>query len=256
MRRSSIGLLALAATLLASADARSQDFLEPETGGINEDLTVLDGYRRLREALLEKGQRYYQARVICRPSTEPTWVVTLTSRPDEETGKDAAFHVEFAGFEPVGQDEQRPGDNRVRRARVPIDRGTADAVRSVWMRMLRATRYREGRLGGADGVDYHFSRAVSSLRFDPDFPPGFETGTIWSPDAESLTGQLTELGKALKAYALASPEERGPCLDAVREKAGRLKADLDNPDRPVRERVRSTGEFDPPLPPSRSSPSP
>src|SRR5262249_29843998 len=115
-----------------------------------------------------------------------------------------------------------------KRARVPLDRETAESLNQVWRSMLLTTRYpKEPRLG-ADGVDYHFSRFVPLIDCGrPDPLAGWEQGTIWTPDEESLCGELVAIGERLKACTQARRENRERVHREIRERAERLGARLD-----------------------------
>ena len=76
-------------------------------------------------------------------------------------------------------------------------------------------------------MDYLFSRRVSVSEAGD--LAGFEDGTIWTPDAGSLTGDLAAIGERLKTYTLAKPDDRDKVRLEIRDKARLLKARLDRP---------------------------
>ncbi len=195
----------------------AQEHLEPEQGSFNEPEGSVAFTQLLRSVLLKDAALHYRARVVCVPAGRAPWVVTLVDTDVERP----SFFVEFAVL------DGRPGvpikDCPVRKARVPIDRKTAESVQDVWLHMLRRARYSDSPVGlGADGTTYHFSRFVPIAQFDPKVPPGWQSGSIWTPDPSSATGQLAGLGAALKDYALAPPDDRGRLQEQIRGRAIRL----------------------------------
>lgn len=224
--------------------ARGQDHLEPEVGLLTSHGFHWEYATGLRQLLLKDAPMYHRARVICVPAFEPAWAVTLVRQdgelqvspaarlpadPDAPT-KPVIYLVEYVGAERVlgfeGEGRvrvQNPRGIGVQTARAELDAATAEAVQEVWRRMLRGVRYPEEPRLGADGVDFHFSRGLPYKDQDG----GFEEGKVWTPDPESLTGALAELGVQLKGYALAPIRERAERARAIREHAERLRDRLE-----------------------------
>jgi hypothetical protein len=92
--------------------------------------------------------------------------------------------------------KRTPADYRtitpIRRAR-PLPRDLADGIKMVWEVMLLDVRHPKRSGDGLDGVEYHFSASVQER--------GDISGHIWSPGAESKTGQLARLAEALANFA-------------------------------------------------------
>ena len=194
----------------------------PERGSLNDDVSGLNYAKSLRETLLKDSAFYYRARVICTPSGEPAWAITLTEEGEDDH---RSYFIEYAVFE--GGRAVRIEDAPVRRVKAPITLDAAEAVQRVWMRMLREVRYPEKAVGGqADGATYHFSRFVPLTSSDPGAPSGWEAGTIWSPRPTSFPGRLVSLGEAMRGYALARAEERGASQDRIFKQAVGLEAEL------------------------------
>ena len=215
--------LALLLLVAPAPDISAQTHLEPERGSINESDLVLTYVKSLTDVLLKDAAFHYRARVICLPSFEPAWVVTLVSDAAERP----TFFVDFAVLE--GGPEVPIEKSGVRKARARLDREIAESVQEVWLRMLRGVRY-SGRPtgGGADGVTYHFSRFVPFAALDPKkAPPGWEAGMIWTLAPRTATAQLAGLGVVLKEYALAQPEKRLQLWEDIRARIRRLLDDLD-----------------------------
>ena len=94
--------------------------------------------------------------------------------------------------------------------------------------MLHQTRFPKEQGGGADGVDYHFSRFVALIdRGEPDPLAGWEQGQTWSPDKDTLCGELVAIAEALEEYALAQPEKRNRIRSSIQSKIKGLMSKLD-----------------------------
>lgn len=226
------GTLVLTAHLIACLSASAQDHLEPEEGILNQADEQWAYATRLREVLLKDAATYHLARMVCVPAFEREWVVTVVREDGEDFDAPHTYYVEYVGaveklFRP--RDLQSP---KVKKSRAPLDRETAEALNRTWRRMLRATRY-PGESGlGADGVYYHFSRFVPLVdRGRPDPLAGWEQGRTWSPDEESLCGELVSIGEGLKLYAQARPEDRGKIRSELRAQSDRLGATLERRER-------------------------
>lgn len=224
-------ILAPGFLLTSGIAVRAQDHLEPEVASLSEYDFHWDYVKKLRQVLLKDASEYYMARMLCIPSFEPEWVVTI-SRECEGGFEDDHPHsylVEYARAKKHLWHEKKFEEVEVSKVKASLDQRTAEAVFEVWRRMLHATRYPidEERMG-EDGETYHFSRQISMNhkgRLDP--RAGFEHGKIWSPDEDSPTGELVAIGEALKKYALARPEDRDGIQAEIRKKADQLKAKLD-----------------------------
>ena len=211
--------LLIAGVLLATPPLVAQEHLAPERGSINESEGILDYHKSLQKTLLKNAPFHYRARVICFPSFKPPWALTLVCQEgDPENGEEPAYFLECVLM------EDRPGllieETDVRTERVALDRDVAEAVQEVWLRQTRYTDRHVG--GGANGVNYHFSRFVPLGTNDPKAPSGWEAGWIWTPDSDSLTGQLASLSEILKSCAIDSMGDRKQALATIRERSKRL----------------------------------
>jgi hypothetical protein len=209
-------------------NASAQNHLEPERGLLNQPEGQWSYAQRLREAILKDAAGYHLARMVCLPSFEPEWVVTVVRQTAEDHDRPHFYYVEFMGAE---KNLFHPNESQgvtVKKSRAPLDRETAESLNKTWRRMLRTTRYpKEPRLG-ADGVNYHFSRFLPLIdggRSDP--LAGWEQGTIWAPDEDSECGELVAIGERLKIYAQARPEDREKARQAIRESTAKLEVRLD-----------------------------
>jgi hypothetical protein len=211
--------------------ARAQDHLEPEEGSLSERDWHRDYVNKLSQVLLKDAPDYYVARMVCLPSFEPEWVVTIDRECEGgfEDDHPHSYFVECAKAKKQIWNQKSIEKIEVSRVKAPLDRKTAEAVFEVWRRMLHATRYPpEGAGLGTDGEVYHFSRQLPLFdKGRPDPRAGFEHGKIWSPDEDSPTGELVAIGEILKKYALARPEDRDKIQAEIRNKAEQLKAKLD-----------------------------
>jgi hypothetical protein len=222
----------VAMVLVSWRGSLGQDHLEPERGILNTPDFGWDYSKRLREVLLKNAANHHLARMVCLPSFEPEWMVTVVREDGEDFDAPHTYYVEYVGAESKLFRTKDSDDIKVKRSRAALDPDTAEFLNMTWRRMLRRTRYpKEPRLG-ADGVGYHFSRSVPMIdRGGNDPLAGWEHGTIWSPDEDSRCGDLVAIGEALRDYALAKPEDRQKLGTAFRDKTTRLRVKLDGPRR-------------------------
>ncbi|AGA28456.1 hypothetical protein [Singulisphaera acidiphila] len=218
----------LASQWIACLCASAQSHLEPENGILNATDSTWNSSKRIREVLLKEATYYHLARMVCLPSfDEPEWVVTVVRQDGEELDAPHTYFVEYVGAETKLFLAKGAQDVQVKRSRAPLDRSTAESLNKTWRRMLRSTRYPKDPRLGADGVNYHFSRFVPLIdrgRNDP--LAGWEQGKIWTPDEDSLCGELVAIGEELKRYAVALPADRDRIHDRIRAKEHQLKAKL------------------------------
>jgi hypothetical protein len=222
------GTLILAAQLTFCLSASAQDHLEPEEGILNQPEWQWDYAKRLRDVLLKDAASYHLARMVCLPAFEPEWVVTVVREDGEDFDAPHSYYVECVGAEKKLFRQRDAESLTVKKSRAPLDRETAESLNKTWRRMLRRTRYPGNSGLGADGVSYHFSRYVPLIdRGQNDPLAGWERGMIWSPDEESLCGELVAIGERLKEYAQAKPEDRDKIRSEIRAKADKLGTKLD-----------------------------
>jgi hypothetical protein len=218
--------------ILMCAPVLGQRHLEPEEGIHGQSAWQWNYARRLREALLPGAARPYSAspyvaRMLCLPSFESEWVVTVVREDRPNLDAPHTYYVESLSANHRLFFAKGPSDLTVRRAQAPLDRETAESLARLWRRMLRRTRYPKRQRLGADGVEYHFSRSLPLVDGGlPDPLAGFEQGKIWSPRTKSLTGELVAIGEQLNAYAQAAPADREKILSSIRDKTARLTARL------------------------------
>jgi hypothetical protein len=166
--------------------------------------------------------------MICLPSFEKEWVVTVVREDPKDLDGPHTYYVECVVAERKLFPPKESRGVMARKARAPIDGETAESLNRVWRRMLRTPRYPTVAGVGADGVSYHFSRFLPLIDDGrPDPLGGWEQGTIWSPDKESSCGQLVAIGERLKSYAQARPEDRERVRREIRERVDKLGARLD-----------------------------
>jgi hypothetical protein len=209
--------------------APAQDHLEPEDGVLNQTEREWDYAKNLREALLKDAGRYHLARMVCLPSFEPEWVVTVVREDGHDPDSPPSYYVEYVVterklFPPGGS--QTP---RVKRSRATLDPETAESLNKTWRGMLRRVRYPSELRLGADGVTYHFSRFVPlTVRGESDPLAGWEQGRTWTPDPQSLCGRLVAIGERLKDYAQAKPKNSEQIRSEIRAKLDKLRAELES----------------------------
>jgi hypothetical protein len=227
-------VVVLAMPLVSGPSASAQDHLEPEAGNLNTPDYAWDYSKRLRDVLLKDAASYHLARMVCLPSFETEWVVTVVREDGKDLDDPHTYFVEYVGAESKLFRSKDSDDIKVKKARAGLDPDTAEFLNTTWRRLLRRTRYpKDPGLGlGTDGVSYHFSRYVPLIdrgRNDPH--AGWEQGQTWSPDEDSLCGELVAIGEGLKAFALARPEDRQKLGSVIRDRTIRLRVKLDRPAR-------------------------
>jgi hypothetical protein len=85
-------ILAAQCTLCLSAGV--QDHLEPEPGILSQPRWQWDYAQRLREVLLEGATGNHLARMVCLPSFEPEWVVTVVREEAKDLDTPHTYYVE------------------------------------------------------------------------------------------------------------------------------------------------------------------
>jgi hypothetical protein len=222
-----IAVLAILSTHCSAVLA--QNHLEPEEGILNSDEEDWNYAEKLHAILMKDAPFYHLARMVCIPSNHPEWVVTLV-RDDEAPGEQSAYLVELAVVEKSLWNEKNFRAVKVKKSRARFDRKTAEAVQEVWRLMLRTVRYPDKDRNGLDGESYHFSRAVPLIDRGRPFPlGGFEQGQVWSPDDETLAGELVAIGELMRQYPVARPEARDKLRSEILAKSNGLRAKLDRP---------------------------
>jgi hypothetical protein len=237
------GIVLLAAQLIPVPSAFSQDHLEPEAGILNALDSELDYAKSIRGVLLKGAAGYYLARMVCLPSFETEWVVTVVREDAEDQDDPQTYYVEYVGAQSMIHQSKDPEGVKVRKARAALDSDTAELLNKTWHRMLQRTRYPKNPEPGADGVSYHFSRFVPLINRgmgDPD--AGWEQGKTWSPDEDSLCGEMVAIGEALKDFALTKPGDRKRSGLLIRDRTLRLKVKLDRSARNERARPGGNGD--------------
>jgi hypothetical protein len=210
--------------------ASAQDHLEPDSGFLEAYDFEWEYKGKLRAVLLRDRSAYHPARMMSAPAFEPEWVVTVVRKEEGGDPREPrrAYFVEYAAAARRIYPEKEFREIKVTKARVELDRDTAEAVHRAWRRMLRGARHPEKIRFGADGVRYHFSRFVPLYSGGIRDPfPGRENGTIWTPTEGATTYQLVEVGEALREFAVSPPEQRQNRLAALRAKTNQLNAVLD-----------------------------
>lgn len=222
------GAFILAAQLTFGLSASAQDHLEPEEGILNQRESQLEYAKRLREVLLKDAAGYHLARMVCLPAFEAEWIVTVVRENGQDLDAPHSYYVEYVG---AGKKLSPPTESQgigVKKSRATLDPETAESLNKTWRRMLRRTRYPSEPRLGADGVSYHFSRFVPLVdRGQPEALAGWEQGTIWTPDGESVCGELVGIGERLKEYAQAKPEDRNRIRSEIRARVDKLRTELD-----------------------------
>jgi hypothetical protein len=217
------GLLALTA---AGADAGVQS---PHLVPFDHEFAEMENLRpyfvAARDALLG-GRSRAEVQVLVVPSFQPEWSLHLAS----ENGRTRVVysvmkrHLWLAMAEvPAGPDGTVSAEKQlealgraprdVARFTAPLGGPVAEEVGRVWKSMLaRARRPANGALG-LDGTTYFVFRWT---------PSGYESGTTWSPAADTPAGEFAALIDALKAHAQATAGAWAPSEAALAARTARL----------------------------------
>lgn len=192
------------------AEAEAQSRLEPEPGPLFQPDKPTENTRRTVRHLLSGEPFHHRARIVAIPSFDRAWSVTLTEveprRDAEPNDAPGRFLLRYATYD--HRRSPHPEKPEVERFEAPLDREAGVAVQRAWLYMLRRVRHPKEPRIGADGTEYHFSRAVPVVAEDQATPFGFESGRIWSPRPGTATALLVHLSEELRAYATAKEEDR------------------------------------------------
>jgi hypothetical protein len=230
-------VVVLVMQLAPGLSALAQDHLEPEEGLLAADELHWDYAKRIRDVLLKDSASDYLARMVCLPSFEPEWAVTVVREDGPRRDDSITYFVEYVVVEkqlwPPGN---RAAQNaRVRKFRAVLDSETAGSLNAIWGRMLRSVRFPDELQTGEDGENYHFSGFISPIAAGGGAFPGTSDraeGKIWSPEEGSLCGEFVGIGVELKTYALAQePLDREKLALKIRDMVNQLTAKLDRPGR-------------------------
>ncbi|MFG6489321.1 hypothetical protein ACG04R_21740 [Roseateles sp. BYS78W] len=241
MRRSWAALAVLAS---ASAGAMPAGGLEPEPGVFASEHAPDPATLALRDALLG-GYAYRQCQFLVEPSLRTPYAVFLVrqaggvivvSRTLDEQRWSRLEIERIRALKP----DVFPLDAATERAllkrfpvvaqtrQAPLDAESTAVLTDLCRDVLLQVRYPKKFEEGLDGVTYHAGHWTQER---------FLSGTAWSPDADSLTGDYVAMGQALKAFADAPEAQRearkGELLERARRVADRLRdsrpAELDRP---------------------------
>ena len=114
--------------------------------------------------------------MICLPSFEEEWVVTVVREDPEDLDGPHTYYVECVVAERKLFPPKKSQGVKAKKTRAPIDGETAESLNRVWA-MLRTPRHPKKAGLGADGVDYHFSRFLPLIDCGrPDPVGGWEEG--------------------------------------------------------------------------------
>ena len=100
-----------ACLLLPDAESAAQDFLEPETGVLSDFASIVDDYVIIKKYLLRGDDDHHEARMVCLPSFEPEWAVTLRQTGPEQWVVDLERNpvsVRLLGGNPVSDNMVHP----------------------------------------------------------------------------------------------------------------------------------------------------
>ena len=124
----------------------------------------------------------------------------------------------------VGAEAQRKVLPKIKseviRMEASIDPEIAAVIERVWNAMLKRVHYPENSGGGLDGENYHFANFEKYV--------GIRTGKVWSPNEGTLSYDLVELAKALRAYPAQPEIDRSGAAQTILKKAQDLLTRIEN----------------------------
>jgi len=161
-------------------------------------------------------------RMVCLPSFQREWLVGMYSRitrikknkeylvfllrPDKQIWSTVADKNKKEDFYKIKLELDESA----------IDKDSAEMLIALWNEMLSKSKYPQiPRRMGFDGASYHFSSDIEGR--------GRIAGWTWSPDKDTDTGRLAEIGKLLADYAKGEPDKRKDILKTIRTKAEELQ---------------------------------
>ena len=233
MKRALLGLIAM----IVASPALAQDHLEPEdsifASRANRD-NISTGYER---DVVAKFAEFYNwgvhARAIVLPSFQTEYGIAFMgdSKNQKVVGLRAAAMIWnysliklYEGGQMTSRDRNgidktkedlaelralvppKIEDLEMSRCELPIVAEDARLFKSVWKKMLRATRFPDRSRIGFDGVTYHFSG---------DFDHQSLAGKVWSPKGQSETAALAKIAAGL--YSACSENDTSKFLIARQE---------------------------------------
>jgi hypothetical protein len=158
----------------------------------------------LNEILLRNSEHVPFVRMICLPSFEREWVVTI-----EEPKGDSANVQYLIVKRPIWRDP-RPREIETNIAVAQISKSTARKIKLAWIAMLSNRSYMEPRGIGLDGVSYRFATFALKL--------GVLTREAWSPGREEPSSRLVELGEMLRDFARMEAKDRAEFETSINQK--------------------------------------
>src|SRR5262245_18468769 len=182
--RSYLATLALVAAPLPAFSGEQADDLEPASSSLGAYAFEAEYHSSIRATLLKGATDQPSLRMLCLPSFEAEWAVTVGT---PENG-DARVEYRIALAKIWGHEEPEKIKITVREA--TIARTSAEVLYSAWKKMLLRTRYPPPSNSiGLDGTTYYFTSFHRNV--------GMLEGTTWSPTKSSRTRQLVAIAEAL-----------------------------------------------------------
>lgn len=206
-----LALLLFILPLLSNAQTEN-DHLEPISSLWGVFDYQFDYYSKVRKVLYEGLTEKPEVRFLVMPSFTPENVLDIQK---EEGGK--YFLVYHIGEKTIWNNEKWDSV-RVKEYKVEIDRESVELVKSLFLKAIFQTRYKEKYDKGADGVNYHFFV----------WHYGLKSGKIWTPSetGKPRMNKLVEIGNDLIELAKTG-KEKVSFDKALIEKIGKLMKELE-----------------------------
>jgi hypothetical protein len=194
-------------------DSSSRDNTPARSAGQVPSIRDLDtAYEALlNEVLLINSEPNPYVRMVCRPSFNREWMVTI--KPPQEDSAEVQSVVVKQGIWPI---LMNPNPTKIETdvAVARISKTTARKLRLAWIVMLTNTRNMEPRDRGLDGTTYRFAAFIQGHRT--------LTYEAWQPQRKYPSGLLVELGEMLKDLVQAETKDRPEHEALIRHKVDNL----------------------------------
>ena len=173
--------------------ARDGDHLRPVYGYLSSYAHSHAYLSTIREILVRDAVQS-PALMVTLPSFEPERMVLILSKDGKGLVISATCSEQIWG-------SKKKDAIKVTRHEKIIRRDIADNISDVFVQVTAQTHYPEKGDSGLDGVTYQFSSFVTGF--------GIQAGQIWSPDSQTICGELVSLGEYLHRYVSGEVTEEG-----------------------------------------------
>lgn len=160
--------------------------------------SLLGAAEREAQALAPAWQREETASLVCLPSFEPEWALSVVGERRARfwvllTEAQRSLWYSTSTWYSTTGDPEIPCTPSVNTHRSELATDLGGAVCDIWSKVLSQTRYPQEPLPACDGITYHF---VYSRKGKPT-----TAGKTWSPSRTTVPGKLVGLSHALRDHA-------------------------------------------------------